>query len=579
MLRKVISIVISMALILPMVGCTRKAEDERVEMLLGDHPAFDFGELAAFDSNGDGSEDLFVYTFEKEELDDDLFLQRTVEYRDTEAGYMGELILEFENEGQKTKTYSHIEIIPKSFAETFDDLEFSIPPDEVINPDPQLRWDVEVVKGTIEKLLIKAKKTAEETGRKTGMEAAQPSMTEAKESAEEFKEALEGDLSNIDWEKAFVSGISATGSGLEAMEKGQEAGMQAGVEAAIGVILENLDDFAFIHAVEKCARLKSGTEEKDACILELVARFPERLSKYSSSVCDEIYANAHYGVMCKAILEGNVSHCETIKDDFDKDLCKAVAIESLCDMFEDVKERESCITTNAICQKCILSCYSFEDDDKRNECLAMVTQDKKYCEKIEDEELRAKCLETIAAEVERQRAEGTLYDIEKWFPNELESNIDYSNRFQVILPDAFQEASGQGGCSAVESMGSLDCEFRCTPNSYVWGINLVIHPHPTDVDAREEWLKDLELHWSPEQIEYLEADHPDSRTTVSEDEVVFAWEENDGIKTLFTTMKEIRYKNCRIYITETNAHTKSDVLLNDVETWAKQLIDEKRQTK
>jgi len=126
---------------------------------------------------------------------------------------------------------------------------------------------------------------------------------------------------------------------------------------------------------------------------------------------------------------------------------------------KDSKTKESCIQLNAICHECILACYSFGDDDKRNECLAMVTEDKRYCEKIEDDELRAKCLEKIAAEVERQGAEGTVYNIESWFPNELQSNIAYINRFQGILPDTLQEASSQGSCAAIESTSSLDCTF------------------------------------------------------------------------------------------------------------------------
>lgn len=91
-------------------------------------------------------------------------------------------------------------------------------------------------------------------------------------------------------------------------------------------------------------------------------------------------------------------------------------------------------------------------------------------------------------------------------------------------------------------------------------------------------MKDLEFYWSPERIEDLEAAHLGSRVTVSENEVVHTWEDHDGIETRFNTMKHIRYKNFRIHITEKNARTKPDVLLKDAETWAKQLIDEKRQT-
>ena len=55
-----------------------------------------------------------------------------MEYTENEDLFTGELVLGFENTGDKTTTYSNTEIIPKSFAENVDDLDFPLTPDEII---------------------------------------------------------------------------------------------------------------------------------------------------------------------------------------------------------------------------------------------------------------------------------------------------------------------------------------------------------------------------------------------------------------------------------------------------------------
>jgi hypothetical protein len=105
--------------------------------LLGRHGAYNFGEVKAVNLNPDGSASKYVYKLPTEEVAKDLFLDRSIEYNKTNQGYIGTLTLQFRNTGQDTKTYSHVERIPKSFAKSVNDLDFSVPPDQIIIAIPK----------------------------------------------------------------------------------------------------------------------------------------------------------------------------------------------------------------------------------------------------------------------------------------------------------------------------------------------------------------------------------------------------------------------------------------------------------
>ena len=112
MWKKLMLIAMSTVLLVPIAGCAKKGGPE-AEGLFEDHPAFSFGELNTFDLDDDGFVDNLVYTFERQEVAEDLFLDKTVQYTESETVFTGELVLEFENMGDDPITYSHIEVIPK----------------------------------------------------------------------------------------------------------------------------------------------------------------------------------------------------------------------------------------------------------------------------------------------------------------------------------------------------------------------------------------------------------------------------------------------------------------------------------
>ena len=381
---------LSLLLLVPFIGCNKKEEVIDINTLLGEHPAFDFGEFEAFDSDGDGYIDNLVYTFERQEVGEDLFLGKTVQYTENNGVFTGELVLQFENTGNETIAYSHTEILPKSFAETVDDLEFSIPPDEIIYPDPVVRWEVGMIEKTIKNIVVSTKKAAEDVGEKKGMEAAQPSAEEAKkavnESFQEFSKAVKGE--KVNWGKAMLGLGSAAMKGSKAFEVGKEAGIKAGQEAAIDNILTSLDDFAFIGALNVCGSVKNQTD-RDHCMFRLVRKFRNR---FNETTCNDAFGNEHFQAICMAIANKDIGECGKLDGAENVNLCKALVIDlDKCADIKDKQELQDCYYSQAIECKCSLLCQKLEGD-KKYLCAAKTTGDERWCEEIQDPDLKRECM-------------------------------------------------------------------------------------------------------------------------------------------------------------------------------------------
>jgi hypothetical protein len=310
-------------------------------------PEFIFGNLETFDFDNDGSEDRIVYTFEPEEVAEDLFLDRSVEFDKTESGFDGKIILKFENKGDKPIEYTHIEEIPKSFAESVDDLVFSIPPDEVIDPDPIVSFVAKVKKRTIKSIKI---------------------------------EAL-----------------------LE--------------EAAASFVLDVLDDIIFIQRLDVCGKI--GTESGqmwNTCIVNLMIAFPD---KFEESDCEHIdkYSLVLVPFSRSGLIGGELAYaaCKAVMTDdwrachdninsqswVEVDLCKTIAFVSFlqkCRYIKDSQKKDECLYDAAVRADCSRGCEYISDEVSKNACLAEITQDKKYCKNIKDEDARRFCCDKLTDE-------------------------------------------------------------------------------------------------------------------------------------------------------------------------------------
>jgi hypothetical protein len=178
------------------------------------------------------------------------------------------------------------------------------------------------------------------------------------------------------------------------IEAGIEAGAGPAVEAAVGVVMENFDDFAFIAALDKCATLTGS--DRNAFVLQIVEKFPNRFNEETCLEAFKEIKDPNEGALLCGIclaLEGNdIAKCEWITDKANRDLCKGYIIETKCADIKDSVQRDECYNNKAGECGCTIACKEIKDQDKQNLCLAKVTGDNKYCKDINADEVRDKCL-------------------------------------------------------------------------------------------------------------------------------------------------------------------------------------------
>ncbi|MBN2458413.1 hypothetical protein JXB31_04765 [Candidatus Woesearchaeota archaeon] len=223
------------------------------------------------------------YKFEEIRIGEDLYVKRTVELKETGEGA---ITLDFSGEGQG----EHIEVIPKSFAASASDIDFSEEPDEIINNDPVVRWNLdsagEKIKLVTAKITVAAYKKGVQVGEIEG------AKTYAKLLAS-------GDFDFFDF------------SSLEkkAKKAGLEAGKKAGLNEAQEQLIDYLDDFLFVADIQVCVD-KTDIDDRRMCLLTLISKRPDWFD------CEEVFSNyknkdmGHAITTCKAIQEDNPKICE-----------------------------------------------------------------------------------------------------------------------------------------------------------------------------------------------------------------------------------------------------------------------------
>jgi hypothetical protein len=102
--------------------------------------SFDPDNIQIIGQDKDGTPDRLTYTFPRQEVARDLYLDKSIDMGKASSGYKKQITLTFENESDTPVEYRHVEEIPKSFAAHVDDLQFSPPPDEIIDSDPSVAF-------------------------------------------------------------------------------------------------------------------------------------------------------------------------------------------------------------------------------------------------------------------------------------------------------------------------------------------------------------------------------------------------------------------------------------------------------
>ena len=154
-------------------------------------------------------------------------------------------------------------------------------------------------------------------------------------------------------------------------------------------------------------------------------------------------------IACAAIFWDDVSQCERLEWGGAKfegaiDECKALLIEARCSDITDYEQRQECYVTQAYDLRSFHGCLLVQDDDNKNLCLAGVTDDKDYCERIINSEKMQRCLEALGEAPEEAGEEEQQEEQEQVTPDDRKM-------------ESLQVFCDQGGYSSREG----DERWRC----------------------------------------------------------------------------------------------------------------------
>jgi len=380
------------------IGCTKPDTTQHPTQTEFDFSAIDTTEVVEVglptaepeskDTDGDGIDDHFTYKSEKIEVQDGIFMTRNIEYQLTDEGYDGEVVLEFDGEGE----YEHIEYFPKSFAEHIDDIEFSIEPDEIINVDPAAKWIIKTIKGKVSTITAKAKNegTAKGAGAAFG--------TGLVEGIEQIGNLMDG--KKYDFSKVGKAAVKSA--------------KKEGGQAAADVILDNLGEFLLIGDLAMCAKKEPLYLEE--CVLRVIYKNPKQ---FSEKTCEEIFVSNQQEKpgqnACKAILKKSLKICVDEKNILGQTLSEVNMAKAMCIMYvmgascKNPKE-DQCRYDMAKEYKSENMCNLIKKDKKMKQmCLAEISQDPEHCQSLED---KKDCCDKIKNADDKKTCMGEEEDVE-----------------------------------------------------------------------------------------------------------------------------------------------------------------------
>jgi hypothetical protein len=307
-------------LCIPLVSCTTGTDEQELSASLD--------EFSTFDLDNDGENDKYVYKFAEEEISGGVYLTRTIEVQEGDTGTEGKISLQFDDRSQGND-YRHVENIPKEFASHVDELQFSVPPDEIINPDPEVAWDKEQIDIGAGYLIDITKNLGK-------------------------------------WNSEGV--ITMTATTVLQYSKVKFARMERGSER----------DKAVLQTASQLTNMMEMWEHEQKVQL--------------CSFCSQPYTRAACcAILMGDTKECDDPYLDKQLSEEDIDLCRGIYIQDKCEDIADKEAREECFLENAIDIGCEIACGAITNKDKRNLCLAVVKDDFEYCEKIEDQEIYDQC--------------------------------------------------------------------------------------------------------------------------------------------------------------------------------------------
>jgi hypothetical protein len=351
-MNKIVMFILILTISVLIFGCTKNSNDSNalsggIEELIeaSDDFNFDSGTLEIDD-------DTTTLEFEREEVANGIFMEKKVEFVETDEGYDGTITITFDGEGD----YSHIETIPKSFAAHVDDLVFSIEPDEIIEEDPVVKWEITKSQEIIKEITIRAGGVAV---KKDPISAA----------------------------------MIAVFPDVEFSDEAQSL--------ALGSVLSSTYDFAFIKSLNYCKVLPQKTliqkAYRDACIIKIMINWPE---KFSDKDCVDINFNSlPMKNTCLAIANAEHKYCKM--DHYIIEQKRQEQVEQNCRDVMAYSYMNKCVEKNEICKVGAATwSHNLEMCDSLSSyynklCLALVNKNDIYCQEISDSTVRSSCCSTL----------------------------------------------------------------------------------------------------------------------------------------------------------------------------------------
>jgi hypothetical protein len=306
-----------------------------------------------------------LYSYEFQASDE---VQKKLSYtKDSTGTYQGQMLISFNN-----RQDSYIANIPKSFASHIEQLNFSLEPDNIINPDPIVEFkniDGEIVIESLEN-----KTEAEITN---SMET-QVIDSEAKRCLElPSNDGLSCMLSLIhkykgnDYIKEEISTLKLN----ELLGASAQAVYQSDLSVCRHV--ESADEktrcyeYAYQFLLQNCDAFDD--QENRDCIRDLSDQLPS--------------------------LKEKRLFCGFIKNEAMRAECEGTADLNVCDEIQDMEARDMCRLNINRTQNDLESCSKLEDKNMQEACIAVIGADRvdqNICNKVKDEYVKGQCLTKIA---------------------------------------------------------------------------------------------------------------------------------------------------------------------------------------
>jgi hypothetical protein len=194
-------------------------------------------------------------------------------------------------------------------------------------------------------------------------------------------------------------------------------------------------------------------------------------------------ATGLYKLMCVSILNDNANECKYAETTEDQMACRAYYVLNKCDKL-DGGEHQNCLKKTSISSKAPLGCLDIEDEDVRNECVALASKDPEFCNQIINEARKESCQKELGVKVNQPwEPLGGKGSDQEWFTgDQAKKDCEYfhgsfsSYTVDYALGEYFHD------------INKLSCAFVA---KYADGtsseVNIWIEGYPTTQEAQVVW--------------------------------------------------------------------------------------------